>query len=181
MDLREKLLRRVRLARGRFAAGRRVQAATRGSRPRCSFSVGRLTDPVGGEASTRRVWFYEIRTTALTRTGSGRWASGNAGENDIPDLLLAWRAYKRGGFAEPAGARAGTVLEPGSTKLQSWWAPVETVRDSDYSLTAARYRPAVGEAASDADPKAMTRAVLELEREIVTKLEELSAELEEVK
>ncbi|MBI1923815.1 SAM-dependent DNA methyltransferase, partial [Candidatus Poribacteria bacterium] len=99
-------------------------------------------------------------------------------QNDIPDLLQQWGAYKASGFKAPPGVEGGTLLEPGSEDARCWWVSIKTLASNDYNLAAGRYKPQITEAAPDEDPAELIREVLAMEREIVTGLETLLEEVE---
>jgi type I restriction enzyme M protein len=98
--------------------------------------------------------------------------------NDIPDLLRQWTAYKAGGFREPLGEEAGTLLPAGSAEPRCWWATAEQVAANDYNFAASRYKPRVMEAAPEEDPAELIREVLALEDEIAADLTKLLSEVE---
>ena len=138
------------------------------------------TEPGEGEAATQQVWFYEIRNDGYDPEkiqGGGRPETPD--DNDIPDLLAAWAAYKASRFEKPPGAEAGAVLEPGSDEPHCWWAAFETIEENDYNLAASRYKPRVAEPVPDEDPAELIREVLVIEREITVGLEKLLSEVEQ--
>ncbi len=135
--------------------------------------------PEEGRHATRRVWFYEVQNDGFD---PDKIQSGGRPEtpekNDIPALMAAWTEYKASRFETPPGVPAGAVLEPGSEPPRAWWAPFETVAENDLNLAASRYKPRVGEKASDEDPAELIREVLAIERQITAGLEKLLEEIE---
>lgn len=137
------------------------------------------------EAGVRKVdqvWFYEVRNDGYDPdkiTGGGRPETPE--QNNIPDLLRQWKAYKDSGFKEPPGVEAGTLLKSGSEKPNCWWAKTATVAENDYNLAAGRYKPQLAEEVSNDDPADLIREVLEIEQEITAGLERLLQEIEAVK
>lgn len=128
-----------------------------------------------------KVWFYEIRADGFDPdkiSGGGRPETPE--RNDIPDLLIKWKAYKDSKFAKPPGVEAGTLLPPGNDDPRCWWATVKDAIENDYTLAAGRYKPQIAEKAPDEDPKQLIRETLEIEREIANGLEKLLREVEAV-
>ena len=137
-----------------------------------------ITAPEYG-AATRHVWFYEIRNDGYDPDkiqGGGRPETPE--ENDIPGLLTAWTDYKNSRFETPPGVDAGTVLQPGSEEPRCWWASFETLAQSDFNLSASRYKPRVSEETLDEDPADLIREVLGIERKISDGLATLLKEIE---
>ena len=131
-----------------------------------------------GQATTKHVWFYEIRNDGYDPDriqGGGRPETPE--RNDVPGLLAAWREYKASRYRKPPGAEAGAVLEPGSDEPRCWWASFDMIAGNDYNLAASRYRPHVAEEAPDEDPAELMRDVLSIERKIAMELEKLLSEM----
>jgi type I restriction enzyme M protein len=125
-----------------------------------------------------KVWFYEVRIDGYDPdkvSGGGRPETPE--RNDIPELLRQWAQFKKSGFTQPPGVEANTVLEPGSPEPNSWWASVERVRESEYSLAAGRYKPSIGAAAPEDDPKILIRELIDGEKSILEGLEALLSEI----
>ena len=128
---------------------------------------------------TDKVWFYEVRADGFDPdkiTGGGRPETPE--RNDIPDLLRQWQAYKTGGFKQPPGVEANTLLDAGSAESRCWWANLKTIAENDYNLAAGRYKPQVGAEISDDDPVELIRETLKLENEIAEGLQTLMSKLE---
>jgi len=126
-----------------------------------------------------KVWFYEVRADGFDPDkiqGGGRPETPE--RNDIPAALKLWRDYRASRFRTPPGVEANLVLASGSEPPQCWWAGVSTLRDNDFNLAAARYRPRVAEAAPDEDPAELLRDLLAAERGIISGLEDLLAGVE---
>jgi len=132
----------------------------------------------GSEQVTEKVWFYEVKNDGFDPdkiTGGGRPETPN--ENDIPDLMGQWQAYKESHFKEPPGIKAGTLLEAGSKEPKCWWAELSTITENDYNLAAGRYKPQVAEAVPEEDPAELIREVLTIEQEITMGLKKLLDEI----
>lgn len=128
--------------------------------------------------ATKKVWFYEIRADGYDpdkTTGGGRPETPE--RNDIPDLLRHWAVYKASGFTMPPGNEAGALLPAGTPEPRCWWVEAERIIANDYNLAAGRYKPQIAAATTDEDPAQLLEATLTLEREIVTGLEKLLAEV----
>jgi len=126
-----------------------------------------------------KIWFYEVRNDGYDPdkiSGGGRVETPE--KNDIPDLLAQWKAYKASGFTTVPGGEANTVLSPGTEEPRCWWATRETVVDGGFNLAAGRYKPQMGQAATEEDPATLINEVLAQEREIAVGLEQLLAELD---
>lgn len=126
-----------------------------------------------------KVWFYEVRNDGFDPDkiqGGGRPETPD--RNDIPDLLARWTEYKKSGFKNPPGVKAGTLLKAGSEDPRCWWATDDMVAENEYNLAASRYKPQVAEKAPEEDPAELIRDVLRIEREIAAGLEKLLKDVE---
>ncbi len=128
------------------------------------------------------VLFAEVKNDGFDPdkiTGGGRPETPD--KNDIPELLGLWELFRESGFQNPPGAKAGTLLPPGSKTPTCWWATVAELAENEFNLAAGRYKPSVGEAVSDEDPVELITSTLKLELSITTGLEKLLKEVEAVK
>ena len=87
------------------------------------------------EAAKRlgKIWFYEIRNDGYDPdkiSGGGRVETPE--KNDIPDLLVQWKAYKASGYNTPPGLKANTLLAHGSAEPHCWWIAREKLIDADW-------------------------------------------------
>ena len=124
------------------------------------------------------VWFYEIKNDGYDPdkvSGGGRVETPN--ENGIPGLLDEWAIYKAGGFQNPPGPEANTLLEASATEPACWWAAIERIADTGYSLSAATYKPSMPSRSNEEDPLELVDQLLELETAITTGLQELRKQL----
>ena len=129
--------------------------------------------------ATERVWFYEVRADGYDPdriSGGGRVETPE--RNDIPDLTAQWEAYKLGGFREPPGMEAGSLLAAGSEEVRCWWATADAVAANGYNLAASQYKPRVAEDMLEEDPKELISEVLAIESDITKKLCELLTAIE---
>ena len=125
-----------------------------------------------------KIWFYEVRNDGYDPekiSAGGRVETPE--KNDIPNLLLQWKAYKASGFANPPGLEANALLAHGSAEPACWWTEREKLAEADYNLGAGQWRPRVAEETSDEDPRELVAEVLGDIRKMVTGLEKLMAEL----
>lgn len=132
------------------------------------------------EAAKRldRVWFYEVRNDGYDPdkiSGGGRVETPD--KNDIPDLLVRWKAYKAGGFANPPGVEANAMLPHGSSEPSCWWATIERLAAADYNLGTGQWRPRVPEQTAHDDPRELVTDLLHDYRAIATGLERLLEDL----
>ena len=137
------------------------------------------SNPDVSEPATKRVWFYEIRNDGYDPDkvqGGGRPVT--PGENDIPGLLAEWENYRASRFQKAPGSRTDAYLDAGSEEPRCWWAPYETIADSDFSLAASHYKPYTDQEALDEDPVELLREVLAMEKEITDGLEALLSKVE---
>lgn len=126
----------------------------------------------------RSVWFYEIKNDGYDPdkvSGGGRVETAN--ENGIPGLLDAWATYKAGGFQKPPGPEANTLLEAGATEPSCWWASIDRIADTGYSLSAATYKPSLPSRSNEEDPLELVDQLLEFETAITNGLQELRKQL----
>jgi len=127
-----------------------------------------------------KVWFYEVRNDGYDPdkiAGGGRVETPE--KNDIPDLLVQWKAYKASGFATPPGLEANTLLPHGTDEPTCWWATREKLAEGDYNLGAGQWKPRVAEKTRDEDPRDLVTEVLGDYRKVVAGLEKLMSELAE--
>ncbi|MBI3372913.1 MAG: SAM-dependent DNA methyltransferase [Betaproteobacteria bacterium] len=127
-----------------------------------------------------KVWFYEVRNDGYDPdkiSGGGRVETSE--QNDIPDLLIQWKAYKASGIATPPGVAANTLLPHDANLPTCWWATHEQLAAADYNLGAGQWKPRINEKPSDEDPGQLASEVLEDYRKIVAGLERLAKELAE--
>jgi len=130
----------------------------------------------------RKVWFYQINNDGYDPdkiTGGGRPETPD--QNELPDMLRQWKAYKDSGFKTPPGTEAGALLAPGTEEAKCWWAKISTIAESDYNLGAGRYKPQVGEKPPDEDAPQLIAKTIKLERDITLGLENLLKDLETTK
>lgn len=129
----------------------------------------------------RKVWFYEIKNDGYDPdkiVGGGRPETPE--QNELPEMLRLWKAYKDSGFKTPPGTEVGALLPAGTAEAKCWWAKVSAIAENDYSLAAGRYKPQVGEKPPEEDAAELIRKTLKLERDIADGLEKLLTEVEEV-
>ncbi|MFC1452082.1 SAM-dependent DNA methyltransferase, partial [Verrucomicrobiota bacterium] len=62
---------------------------------------------------------------------------------------------------------------------KSWWVTHGALADEDFNLSAARYKPQVGEKPPEDDPRDLVKKTLAIEEDIAAGLESLLAELGE--
>ncbi len=135
--------------------------------------------PDEGQIGTKQVWFYEVGNDGYDPDkiqGGGRPETPD--KNDIPGMLAAWADYKASRFQEPPGVETGVFLDAGCVEPRCWWAPFETIVDSDFDLAASRYKPRIGQEFPEEDPVELIREVLAIEEEITSGLEALLSEVE---
>ncbi len=139
------------------------------------FSRSALSSRSAGVSpAPKRVFFYEVTNDGYDPdkvSGGGRVETPN--ENGIPALLDAWATYKSTGFQSPPGPQANTLLPADATEPACWWATVAKIADSDYSLSAAAYKPVLPAAANIEDPLELIDTLIGLEDSITIGLKRL--------
>ena len=128
----------------------------------------------------RKVWFFDVRADGFDPdkiSGGGRPETPE--QNDIPELLRNWKAFKESKYVEATGIEAGTLLPSGSDVPRCWWATIETLVANDYNLAAGSYRPQLAGASPKDSPTEVVQATLTIEKSIVDQLEALLRELQE--
>ncbi len=92
---------------------------------------------------TQSVWFYDITADGFSLDDKRTPIDAN----DIPDVLTKWPTREEG---------------PNSYRV-----PIEKIRENDWSLAAARYKPVTTEAVNHDAPMEILGDVLKLENEII--------------
>ena len=126
----------------------------------------------------RKTWFYEIKNDGFDPdkiTGGGRPQTPE--QNDIPDFISQWKKYKTSDYENPPGIEANSILPAGSEEPTCWYATFEIIEESDFILTAGKYKPRIVEKGSDEDPTELVRKSLKIEKEIVDGLNNLLDEI----
>ena len=116
---------------------------------------------------SRSVFFYEIKNDGYDPdkvANGGRVETPD--ENGIPALLETWKAYQASGFTQPPGPEANTLLDSGAEEPACWWAPLEKIAASDYSLSAASYKPSIPAEVSKENPIELLDQLIALEHSI---------------
>jgi type I restriction enzyme M protein len=129
-------------------------------------------------SSMRRVWFYEIKNDGYDPdkvSGGGRVETPD--ENGIPALLETWKAYKASGFQNPPGPEANSLLDANAEEPSCWWATIDRIAESGYSLSAATYKPSLPTRTNAANPLVLVDELLQLETTITTGLQHLRKQL----
>lgn len=137
--------------------------------------------PVSGGKRQKldKVWFYELRNDGYDPDKiSGGVRPETPDNNDIPDLLRQWQAYKASGFKRPPGHEGGTLLPRGAREPTSWWMPSDLLRDAGFNLAAGRHKPQIAEAVAEAEPSTLLRDLIQLEQDLAADLQTLLQELE---
>lgn len=108
---------------------------------------------------TNEVWFYRVENDGFelgaTRRPLSEMASKGEMDGDLPDTLAK---FKKGQESD-----------------QSWLVSAETIRQSDYNLTAGRYCPYKEAEEEYEEPEVLISQLIGLEEEIQDGLKELSA------
>ena len=128
----------------------------------------------------KNVWFYEIKNDGYDPekiTSGVRAETPEA--NEIPDMLVEWKQYRDSAFKSPPGVEGKSLLDPGSDEPKCWWITNKALADEDFNLSAARYKPQVGEKPPDDDPADLIKETLQIEKDITKGLEALLKEVEE--
>jgi type I restriction enzyme M protein len=125
-----------------------------------------------------KVWFCEVRADGYDPEKISQGGRPETPErNDIPEILRIWADHKTTGFRNPPGPNSATILTAHDEEPRCWWAHVKTIEQSDYNLTAARYRPHVAEEGLREDPRELLGDVLRIERSISEAIQKLFSDL----
>jgi len=92
---------------------------------------------------TKSVWFYDLTADGFSLDDKRTPIEAN----DISDVLAKWPAREEG--------------------ANSYRAPIEKIKEHDWSLAAGRYKPPIAEAANHDAPAEILGEVLKLENEII--------------
>lgn len=124
-------------------------------RPYSGVGTGALIfEKVTAKASgTRSVWFYDLTADGFSLDDKRIPIDAN----DIPDVLAKWPGRDEG---------------PNSYRV-----PIETIRESDWSLAAGRYKKAAAEIVKHDAPAEILDDVLKLENEIIQKCHALLGQI----
>jgi len=130
--------------------------------------------PLGKEDKrTSNVWFYRIESDGRDLGATRRPLPDFATDGDLQNLISMWpynwRHEKNGGVL--AILKSDNLADFVSAK--SWWAGVEDIRKTDYSLTAGRYNPHQAESIEHEKPEVLINRLLDLEEEINADLQDL--------
>ena len=140
------------------------------------FSKPNNQEPI--TSNSRSVWFYEIKNDGYDPdkvSGGGRVETPN--DNGIPSLLEAWTSYKASGFQNPPGPEATFLLNVDAKEPVCWWATIDHIAGSGFSLSAATYKPNLPTRTSVEDPLDLVDQLLGLENAIAEGLQQLRMKL----
>ena len=140
------------------------------------FSKPNNQEPI--TSNSRSVWFYEIKNDGYDPdkvSGGGRVETPN--ENGIPALLVAWKTYKARAFQIPPGPEANTLLNADAEEPVCWWATIDRLAESGFSLSAATYKPSLPARTNTEDPLQLVDQLIGLENSITTGLQQLRKQL----
>ncbi len=139
-----------------------------------------VSPPENGTSASGRVWFYNITNDGYDPDriqSNGRPETPE--QNDIPEMLKAWHAYRDSGFKKPPGDDASAVIAAGGEEPVCWWADIDTICAMGFNLSAKRYRPRVVQETPKDNPVDLIEGLLGLERELASGLEALLADVRE--
>jgi type I restriction enzyme M protein len=147
-----------------------------------SAEKGRRDKEARAKRLNRCIWFYQIDNDGYDPDkiqGGGRPETPE--QNDLPEMLRQWTAFKESGFKKPPGVEAGTLLKAGTDEPKCWWAKLSVLAENEYNLTAGRHKPRVAEKVLEEDPAELITKTLGVERSIVADLERLLTDVERTK
>ena len=105
---------------------------------------------------TDKVWFYEMRAVGYTLNSNPIPCA----ENDIPDVIARYHNL--------AGEEGRT------RKDQSFFVPVQEIRDNEYDLSFNKYKEVERVVVEHEDPKEILERIIALEQDIQTALTNLN-------
>jgi Type I restriction-modification system methyltransferase subunit len=130
-------------------------------KPYAGVSTAVLLFTKTNSGGTERVWFYDMKADGFSLDDKRVAVSAN----DIPDVVARWKG--RDGEEERARARTE----------QSFFVPVEEIRENGFDLSINRYREVVHEAVEHEPPQRILADLAALEEEIQAGIRELQGML----
>jgi type I restriction enzyme M protein len=130
--------------------------------------------PLGkDDPRTTKVWFYRVDSDGRDLGATRRHLPDFKTDGDLAEVVQLFPyTWKR----EPTGGVHAVLksdrFDDFETK-KSWWATLEVIRKTDYTLTAGRYCPHSAEEIDYEKPEVLINRLLELEDDIKTDLEDL--------
>ncbi|MFC6979192.1 HsdM family class I SAM-dependent methyltransferase [Microbulbifer taiwanensis] len=138
-------------------------------KPYAGVSTAVLLFTKGG--STERVWFYDLQADGYSLDDK----RSPIKDNDLPDALEQWRAYRElvlaNADAEEIGKRFGDKTQ------KAFVVDAKDVAGNKYDLSINRYKEVVYEEEQYDPPKEILERLLRLEDEIITELKVLEGML----
>src|SRR6185369_9368851 len=138
-------------------------------RPYAGVSTGILIFTKTNSGGTDHVWFYDMQADGFSLDDKRNPVE----QNDIPDVLAGWQAYKKippplvgGGEGEGEGGFSDRTA-------RAFCAPVQEIRDNKYDLSINRYKKVEHEEVAYEPPQVIIARLEALEKEIAGELAEL--------
>lgn len=135
---------------------------------------------------TDRVWFYEVENDGYKLDAQHNTPIE---ADDLPDVIAQYARREESWIRWTEAINAENVERtkknlPPVTRLTHWsenywWATLEELRNTDYNLSAGRYKPHSVETVEYDPPEVILREVLALEEEIMEGVKTLLEEIDE--
>jgi len=133
-------------------------------RPYAGVSTGILIFTKTNSGGTDHVWFYDMQADGFSLDDKRNPVE----QNDIPDVLAQWQAFKK--LPRPEGEGRG---EGGDRTAKAFCVPVQEIRDNKYDLSLNRYKKVEHEEVAYEPPQVIIAQLEALEQEIAGELAEL--------
>ena len=144
-------------------------------KPYAGVSTAILVFAKGGH--TGQVFFYDVRADGLSLDDKRQPVK----DNDLPDVLAQWHAYRHSSTAlppSPPGGGAGGEGTPLTDRTaQAFLVPAEEICANKYDLSLNRYQEAVHEEVRHEPPQEILARMKALEAEIAGDMAELEGML----
>lgn len=141
-------------------------------KPYAGVSTAILFFTKGG--STERVWFYDLKADGYSLDDKRTPLQGE-GSNDLPDAIEQWKNYRE---LVESNASVEKILESYGDKTgKAFVVHAGDIKANKYDLSINRYKEVVYEEEVYEEPKIILSKLKDLEKEIMTDLEELEGML----
>ncbi|MDR0279698.1 MAG: type I restriction-modification system subunit M [Paucimonas sp.] len=141
-------------------------------RPYAGVSTAILMFAKGG--TTERVWFYDLQADGYSLDDKRIELKGE-GSNDLPDAIAQWKKYRQLVEGDVSGNTIAAVF--GDKTKSAFVVSAEDIAAKKYDLSINRYKEIVHQHREHGDPKVILQKLRELEREILTELDDLEGML----
>jgi type I restriction enzyme M protein len=130
--------------------------------------------PLGkDDVRTSKVWFYRVESDGRDLGATRRPLPDFSTDGDLENMVSLWPYTWRHEKDGEVRAVRKSDRDKDHESQKSWWATLETIRKTDYNLTAGRYCPHKAASVEHEKPEVLINRLLDLEEEIKTDLQDL--------